>query len=145
MPLIITVTVVLSSPKKSAPFLTVWQWLCRIGALNQGVRLPPSQSGKPVNSDVRSTKTKGCTVSRKTNDGKTLNKEWGVNAEHALYREDGIWYHHLRYFPGALFDKNGYILFETENDYLNCSYINFGQDINILQGISKIPGYIRVK
>ena len=31
----------------------------------------------------------------------------------ALYREDGKWYHHLKKFPGALFDFNGYIVFAT--------------------------------
>ncbi len=43
-----------------------------------------------------------------------LNKKWKVGAKHALYIHDGHWYHCLTKFPGALFDKNGYILFATE-------------------------------
>lgn len=52
--------------------------------------------------------------------GKKLNDEWGVGAAHALYREDGTWYHVLEKFPGALFDAHGYVLFETETAYRNC-------------------------
>jgi hypothetical protein len=32
--------------------------------------------------------------------GKILNEAWQVGAKHALYREDGKWYHQLRDFPG---------------------------------------------
>jgi hypothetical protein len=49
--------------------------------------------------------------------GRKLNEEWSVGAKHALYREDGGWYQLLKNFPAALFDANGYIFFETENDY----------------------------
>lgn len=40
--------------------------------------------------------------------GKQLQKKYGINAEHALYREDGKWYHHFKKFPGVLFDAQGY-------------------------------------
>ncbi len=46
--------------------------------------------------------------------GKDLNEWWGTGAKHALYSEQGKWYHQLTDFPGVLFDGNGYILFETE-------------------------------
>ena len=79
--------------------------------------------------------------------GQRLNKEWGVNAKHALDREDGRWFHHLKKFPGALFDAHGYILFPTEQAYRNCGYLSLGQDVNISdpRGISSIPSYVRVK
>src|SRR5262245_5194485 len=50
--------------------------------------------------------------------GEELNRQWGVGASHALYREDGRWYHQLKKFPGALFDKSGYIVFETHDAYV---------------------------
>lgn len=81
---------------------------------------------------------------QKTLSGKLLNDLWRVGAKHALYREDGKWYHHLTEFPGALFDANGYIVFQTERDYLECPYLQLGQDLNIPSGISSIPGYVRV-
>lgn len=79
--------------------------------------------------------------------GQRLNKDWGVNAKHALYREDGRWFHQLNKFPGALFDENGYILFQTEQAYRKCAHLSIGQDINLSdpRGIASIPGYIRVK
>jgi len=74
--------------------------------------------------------------------GKELNELWGVGAKHALYREDGKWYHRLREFPGALFDANGYVVFETEKDYLECEYLQITQHIHVPKGISAIPGYV---
>jgi 5-methylcytosine-specific restriction protein A len=72
-------------------------------------------------------------------DGKYLNDLWGVGANHALYREDGKWYHQLEDFPGALFDANGYIVFETEEDYLASPYLQIQKDLHIPNGISSIP------
>ena len=47
-------------------------------------------------------------------DGAMLNHKWGVNAKHALYRDDGRWYHVLEKFPGALFDSHGYVFFKPK-------------------------------
>lgn len=75
--------------------------------------------------------------------GKILNKKFNVGAMHALYREDGKWYHKLKRFPGALFDATGYLLFKTEGDFLKCNYLQIQQDVHATYGISSIPGYIR--
>jgi len=76
--------------------------------------------------------------------GRALNKKWGVNAQHALYREDGTWYHVLERFPGALFDAHGYIMFDTEEDYKNCPGISIGKELSVAAGIANLPGYVRV-
>jgi 5-methylcytosine-specific restriction protein A len=76
--------------------------------------------------------------------GKALNQLWGVGAVHALYREDGKWYHHLEQFPGALFDKNGYVLFGTRAEYLGCNHLRHGQDLNVTGGIKNIRNYVRM-
>ena len=81
----------------------------------------------------------------RTNSGRALNKKWQVGAEHALYRQDGKFYMHLNRFPGALFDEDGYVLFKTENEYLNCSSIKIGARVNVKGGISSLPGYVRMK
>ena len=49
--------------------------------------------------------------------GKQLNREWKVGALHALYRKNGTWYNLLERFPGVLFDTNGYIPFQTREDF----------------------------
>jgi hypothetical protein len=76
--------------------------------------------------------------------GRDLNREWRIGAMHALYREDGTWYHQLREFPGALIDAKGYILFANEQDYRHCSFLQIGKEIGVPGGISKIPGYRRM-
>lgn len=78
------------------------------------------------------------------NKGKELNIRWNVNASHALYREDGKWYHKLKSFPGALFDKTGYVVFNSEEEYINCKHIKHGKEIHIYEGIKSIPQYVCV-
>jgi 5-methylcytosine-specific restriction protein A len=73
--------------------------------------------------------------------GKHLQKKYGISAEHALYREDGKWYHHLKKFPGVLFDANGYLLFQTEAEYKNHPDLRIRKDLNVYSGISKLTGY----
>jgi 5-methylcytosine-specific restriction enzyme A len=76
--------------------------------------------------------------------GKELNIIWEVGAKHALYREDGKWYHQLQEFPGALFDANGYFIFNTKDEYLKSPFLQIKRDIHIPSGISSIPGYVRI-
>lgn len=81
----------------------------------------------------------------KSNRGTELNQRWNVGAAHALYIHDGHWYHHLKRFPGALFDRHGYILFSTREEYLACSHLSIGKQISVAKpGISAIPGYVWV-
>lgn len=69
---------------------------------------------------------------------------WGVGAKHALYRADGKWYHHLADFPGALFDSQGYVIFETEQDYQSNPYLQQAQDLHVVDGISAMPEYVQI-
>lgn len=80
--------------------------------------------------------------------GRTLNMEWRIGAQHALYREDGTWYHVLTRFPGALCDAHGYVLFESEKEYRGCPGLIIGKDrnwANAPAGISTLAAYVRVK
>lgn len=79
--------------------------------------------------------------------GRLLNDRWRVRASHPLYREDGTWYHMLKEFPGALFDREGYVLFGSENDFLNCPGVKVYQEKNqvaVAGGISSLPGYVHM-
>ena len=84
------------------------------------------------------------TKTPKSNVGRALNERWKVYAKHALYRANGTWYHRLTNFPGALFDANGYVLFETEEEYINCPYLHIGKETSCHKGISSIPSYILI-
>lgn len=79
----------------------------------------------------------------RTNTGNNLNKEWKVGAQHALYHQHGKWFMPLRRFPGAYFDPNGYVLFDTKTEYENSPYVDIGERVNIRQGIYSMPGYVR--
>lgn len=77
--------------------------------------------------------------------GAYFNDLWRVGAAHALFNHDGHWYHQLRRFPGAWFDRNGYILFRTEEEFRGSPYLSIGKQVSIRKpGISAIPGYVRV-
>ena len=64
-------------------------------------------------------------------NGKLLNEQWRVGARHALYEENGKFYMPLERFPGAYFDANGYVLFETRARYENCAALNIGVRVNV--------------
>jgi len=83
-------------------------------------------------------------MDRKT--GKTLAKKWTPNTKHALYRETGNWYHQLEKFPGVLFDKDGFKVFESKSDFENCPELKKTEATNTVTvsgGIKTIPGYTR--
>lgn len=72
---------------------------------------------------------------------KEMSKKININARHYLYRKNGIWYHHLKEFPGVLFDENGYIVFNTKVEYLNNQSLKHKQTLHVRGGISSIKGY----
>ena len=76
--------------------------------------------------------------------GKKLKEIWEIDVKHALYRETGDWYHILKEFPAALFDKNGYIIFENQNAFINDPAIQIGERVHVQKGISNISGYVRI-
>jgi|SRR5208283_3169822 len=77
--------------------------------------------------------------------GELLNERYKIGAGQARYRENGIWYHPLDTFPGALFDAGGYVLFRTESEYAACDKVKKGPDpkhIHVKGGISSLPFYV---
>jgi 5-methylcytosine-specific restriction enzyme A len=72
---------------------------------------------------------------------KAINEKLGLNAKHSLYRKDGKWYHHLKAFPGILFDEDGYVVFQQESDYFKNEFLQHGQDLHVSGGICKMTGY----
>lgn len=77
---------------------------------------------------------------------KILRDLWGVNIVDGKYSEWGNYFNNLERFPAALFDENGYVIFHTEDEYINCPYLEITKKTNCREpGISKIPGYKRMK
>ena len=75
--------------------------------------------------------------------GQLLNEKWQVNAKQAYYHEKGEVYSVLTTFPSALFDPDGYVLFPTEQEFRENSFLHIGEKINVPNGIAKIPGYVQ--
>ncbi len=76
--------------------------------------------------------------------GKRLAKLWKVDVLHALYSETGDWYHQLKRFPGGLFDANGYVVFQSKQDFISSHFLEINQDVAVRDGIKGIPEYVRV-
>ena len=73
--------------------------------------------------------------------GKLLAQQYGLEVKHALYHKDGTFYEILTRFPAALFDKNGWVRFDTESEYVACKELRKTEKLNIPEGIATIPGY----
>lgn len=72
---------------------------------------------------------------------KKINEALNLNAQHSLYNKDGNWYHHLKQFPGILFDPNGYLEFADRVAYDNNSSLRHAQHLHVINGISSVVGY----
>jgi hypothetical protein len=70
-----------------------------------------------------------------------IEKIVSTGAKHSLYRKDGKWFHHLKEFPGVLFDENGYIVFDSKDEYITSPFLRHRQDLNVIEGIEQMPGY----
>lgn len=73
--------------------------------------------------------------------GVYLSKVLGINAEQALYREDGTWYHNLTKFPGVLFDSEGFVYFEKQDDYINHPQLRITKQLHLKNGIKSLGEY----
>ena len=85
------------------------------------------------------------TYTPRPNSGASLNKKWNVGAADARYHRDGKFFMPLNRFPGALFDPDGYLLFQTKEAYENSPYLNRGKRLNVPGGISSVLGYRRMR
>lgn len=74
--------------------------------------------------------------------GRKLNEAFEFNSEHTYFFHQGNWYHHLQRFPGVLSDLNGYVRFETEENYLNNPDLKHGQRLHIKNGIKSLKNFI---
>lgn len=81
----------------------------------------------------------------RTNSGARLQRAWQIPARQVRYHKDGIWYMPLEYFPGALCDPNGYVLFHTKSEYESSRHLSIGKRLHVTSGVSSLPGYIRAQ
>ena len=90
-------------------------------------------------------------MTSRTGTGEEYNRKWGIGAKQARYHKDGHFYGLLERFPAALCDPQGYVLFQTKEEYqrLDPDYLGLSEKkCNVRDraaGISGIPGYIKVE
>ena len=77
--------------------------------------------------------------------GEYLNRKWKLGARQTRFADLGSFYMPLDKFPGALCDPHGYFLFETKEVYEHSPYLCHGVRLNVPNGISSIPGYVKVE
>ena len=53
--------------------------------------------------------------------GRDLAKYYNLDVRSAHSHDEGNWYWNLREFPGAYFDADGCVVFQTEREYLHVS------------------------
>jgi len=78
---------------------------------------------------------------KKENTGQRLNREWCVNAEHALFSSTGRTYNPLKRFPGALFDEDGFVVFAAKQEYERSPYLSIKKKVTVPGRIKQIPNY----
>jgi len=115
--------------------------LRRIAGLDEGKEASPSASRRATR--TRSKRSSGRHPPMAT--GYELIKRWGLPVRQARFHRDGHYYEHLTQFPAALCDPNGYVIFESEEEYRACPKLHLGQQVNVKQpGIEAIPSYQEV-
>lgn len=76
--------------------------------------------------------------------GNKLAKDLGLDVAQSLYSDWGNFYAAISKYPCVLFDKNGYIILENENDLFR-NNIKIGKRTNIPHKISSLSGYVLTK
>jgi hypothetical protein len=88
---------------------------------------------------------KKCEQRMKT--GRFLARRYGMAVRSAYAHNEGNWFWTLKKFPGAYFDAEGCMVFQTEAEYLGCVYLTIGfkntsvRSKAVGMSISDIPGY----
>lgn len=58
--------------------------------------------------------------------GRSLAWHYGMSVKSAYAHNDGNWFWNLTEFPGAYFDSEGCVVFQTEAEYFGCVYLAIG-------------------
>ena len=81
----------------------------------------------------------------------TLYKRRGIlfpGVRDAHYFHGGTWYQQPSGLPCVYFDDDGYVVFETEDQFIACPSLNIGINMNLIpsrSGPSSVHGYRRIE
>ena len=71
--------------------------------------------------------------------GEGLRRRYKLPVRHALYHRDGTFYECLTRFPGALCDPQGWVHFDSEEEFERDPRIHIGRKVNVPHGIFRHP------
>jgi hypothetical protein len=86
-------------------------------------------------------------MKKKMKPGMFLARCYGIPVLQAYAHVEGNWFWNLTQFPGAYFDGDGVVMFQTEREYRSCLYLVIGPRNTWIRhkavgiDISDIPGY----
>ncbi|MDA1279188.1 MAG: hypothetical protein O3B95_04000 [Chloroflexi bacterium] len=67
-----------------------------------------------------------------------------LNVKKAYYHWEGTFFEKVREFPAALFDRFGYVVFDSEQKYLNDPKVFVGKKTNIPSRINTFTEYVKM-
>jgi len=85
----------------------------------------------------------------RTDSGKRLQREWRIPVKQTHYHYQGTFYMPLTEFPAALADRNGYVIFNTEQELRkrpDAKLRSLGTPnprLGVKDGISTLSAYVR--
>jgi hypothetical protein len=62
----------------------------------------------------------------RTNSGENLKKQWKIPAQQVRYHKDGTFFMPIDRFPAAFCDPDGYIMFNSKQEYENNKQVEIG-------------------
>jgi hypothetical protein len=73
--------------------------------------------------------------------GEGLRRQYNLPVRHCLYHRDGTFYERLARFPGALCDPQGWVQFDSEEEFERDPRIKIGRKVNVTHGVFRHPKY----
>ena len=74
-------------------------------------------------------------------NGRRLAIRENLKVKKAYYHWEGTFFEPVHEFPVALFDEEGYVIFDSEHEYLNHPDVERGKKTNIPKGIASFSTY----
>jgi hypothetical protein len=81
----------------------------------------------------------------RSDSGRQINVRYKLGGKHALYHKDGTFFEKLKDFPGFLADTDGYVWYRTEEDFVNDSYLDIRDKVNVRGKLANHPAYTKFR
>ena len=77
----------------------------------------------------------------RSDSGRRINARYRLGARHALYHVDGSFYELIEDFPGFLADPRGFVMYETEEEFVNDPHLDIQEKVHVPAGLANHPRY----